>query len=495
MTSSKFSRKRPGKVSSDNAAISFDLLSNLTYMAALATGGPDRDTILEWGIGQGFKTGAFFRRVYLLSKRLGFEYTRAFRMVSAKAGATSVKNLLLRFAGAISSGVSEADFLVEEARVEREQYINAYHRSLETLAKWGDAYAALLVSVSLVVVVAMMSTMLSNMGGTFVIMLTGAMIMVSAFGVYIIYRTAPYEVKNYQNRRGPPQRYWAKRLFYTLVPLGTLIGIYLGYTFGFPLFVFALGLALFPSGFLAWLDNGGVNRRDQEAATFVRSLGNVTASLGTTLGAALEKIDRRSLGSLEPAIRNLQIRLGRQISTEKSWDAFRDEVGSELMNRTSRMFVDGVSLGGPPERVGAIAAEYAMDSALMRARRMVAAAPFAFLVIPLHFAMTGLMTFVLEIMKAFNTRIALATEELASQSGGSGIGMLPALPVFQPQDISLLSTITMVALVSMTVSNSLAPKFALGGHPLVTAVFGSITCLMTAFNMAVVPPVASRIML
>ena len=240
--------------------------------------------------------------------------------------------------------------------------------------------------------------------------------------VYIIYRTAPYETKTYQSHRGPIQRYWAKRLFYTLVPAGLLIGIYLGYTYGFHVFLFVLGLALFPSGFMAWLDNGRVNQRDQEAATFVRSLGNVTASLGTTLGAALAKIDRRSLGSLEPTIRRLQIRLGRQISTEKSWEAFRDEAGSELMNRTSRMFVDGVSLGGPPERVGAIAAEYAMDSALMRARLMVAAAPFAFLVIPLHFAMTGLMTFVLEILRAFNTHIALATEELASQSGRLRIG-------------------------------------------------------------------------
>ena len=346
MSSSKLYRKRPGKVSSDSAVISFDLLSNLTYMAALATGGSDRDTILEWAIGQEFKTSTFFRRVYLLSKRLGFEYTRAFRMVSAKAGAKSVKNLLLRFAGAIASGVSEADFLVEEAKVEREQYINAYHRSLETLAKWGDAYAALLVSVCLVVVVAMMSTMMSDLGSTFVIMLTGAMTIVSAFGVYIIYRTAPYEVKTYQNRRGPVERYWARRLLYTVVPAGVLIGIYLGYTYGFPFFLFSLGLALFPSGLMAWLDNGRVNDRDQEAATFVRSLGNVTASLGTTLGAALAKIDRRSLGSLEPALRRLQIRLGRQISTEKSWAAFRDEVGSELMNRTTRMFVDGVSLGG-----------------------------------------------------------------------------------------------------------------------------------------------------
>ena len=495
MSSSRLSRKRRGKVSSDNAAISFDLLSNLTYMAALATGGPDRDTILLWAIGQEFKTGAFFRRVYLLSKRLGFEYTRAFRMVSAKAGAKSVKNLLLRFAGAISSGVSEADFLAEEARVERDLYINAYHRSLETLTKWGDAYAALLVSVSLVVVVAMMSTMLSNMGSTFVIMLTGTMLMVCAFGVYIIYRTAPYEIKTYQNRRGPVERVWARRLFFTLVPAGILIGIYLAYSYGFHFFLLSLGFSLFPSGLMAWIDNGRVNQRDQETATFVRSLGNVTASLGTTLGGSLVKIDRRYLGGLEPAIRRLQIRLSRQISTEKSWDAFRDEVGSELMNRTSRLFVDGISLGGPPERVGAIAAEYSMDSATMRARRMVSATPFAFLVIPLHFAMTGLMTFVLEIIRAFSVRIAVATGELATQSGGSGIGLLPSLPIFQPQDMGLMSSVTLAALLSMTVSNALAPKFAVGGHPLIACMFGSITCLMTGFNMAAIPSIAAKIMM
>ena len=117
MIFTKSSRKPTRKVSSDSAVVSFDLVSNLTYMAALATGGPERDVILEWTIKQDYKTVGFFRQVYLLSKRLGFEYARALRLVARKASAPSVKNLLLRFAGAISSGVSEADFLAEEAKV------------------------------------------------------------------------------------------------------------------------------------------------------------------------------------------------------------------------------------------------------------------------------------------------------------------------------------------------------------------------------------------
>jgi len=49
--------------------------------------------------------------------------------------------------------------------------------------------------------------------------------------------------------------------------------------------------------------------------------------------------------------------------------------------------------------------------------------PFAFLTIPLHFAMTGLMVFVMEIMIAFNARITTALEEMENISGGTGIFM------------------------------------------------------------------------
>ena len=353
----------------------------------------------------------------------------------------------------------------------------------------------MLVSVALVVVVAMMSTMLSTLGGGFVALLTGAMTMVSAFGVYIIARTAPYEISTYQNRRGPVERQWAKRLILFVAPPGFVFGLLVGYIYGFHFFFLVFGFSLLPAGIMAWLDNGKVNKRDQELAPFIRSLGNVTSSLGSTVAAALEKLDRRSLSTLEPDIRRLQIRLRKQISPEKSWDAFRDEAGSELISRGTRMFVDGGSLGGPPDRVGAITAEFAMDAALMRARRMVSAAPFAFLVIPLHFAMTALLVFVLEIMKAFNTRISEASDALAAQSGGTGQSLLPSLPVFQSHDMSMLTNLTMVALISMTISNALAPKLALGGHAINVAFYGAVTCIMTGVNMFVIPPIAKSVML
>ena len=169
-------------------------------------------------------------------------------------------------------------------------------------------------------------------------------------------------------------------------------------------------------------------------------------------------------------------------------------MGSELANRATRIFVDATVLGGPPEKVGNIAGEYATDAALMRSRRAVSAMPFAFLTIPLHFAMTGLTVFVLEIMIAFNTRITLALEEMDSISGGSGINVVASLPFFQSHDMGMLTVMTSIALVSMTLSNALAPKFAMGGHSLNAAFFGGITCMMTGFNLYLIPKVAGGLL-
>ena len=69
MIFSKTSKKRRSQtVSADSSEISFDLYSNLTYMAALSVGDPTRDLIMTRVLEQDFKTGIFFRQIYLMTK-------------------------------------------------------------------------------------------------------------------------------------------------------------------------------------------------------------------------------------------------------------------------------------------------------------------------------------------------------------------------------------------------------------------------------------------
>ena len=150
MTSMTSTTSSPGpieKVSSDNIVVAFDLLSNLTYMSSLSAAHSSRELILrKAGERARLKTAVIFQHVHLLAQRLGLEYVQALQLVAEKAKAKS---------STMASGESEQEFIREETRVEGVRYANQYEKSIENLRKWTDAYAALLVSVSLIVVVAL----------------------------------------------------------------------------------------------------------------------------------------------------------------------------------------------------------------------------------------------------------------------------------------------------------------------------------------------------
>lgn len=488
------SAKPTEKVSSDSAWLSFDLLSNLTYMAAVAASFASRDRILELSISQPFKTAIYFKQAYLLAKRLGFEYSRAFQLVGKKAGAETVKALLLRFASAIDSGESELDFLVNESRVEKEIYTASYLRQLDTLQKWTDAYAALIVSASVIVVVVLVSSMLYNLGEAFLVVLSGMTILMTFFGGFVIYKTSPYEVKCYKKGKGPLKRRLALRLFFWGAPLGILGATYAAVNFGVAPAFLVLGAALVPSGLFAFLDDGMVTKIDQDVASFVRALSRVASALGTTVSVALTRLDRRSMGTLEPYIQRLQTRLQSNLDPALCWERFRDETGSELLNRCTRMLLDGCSLGGSPERVGEIASDYGLSISILRAKRGVASSTFAFLTIPLHFALVSLMIFILEVMKGFQGHLSSVMVEMAGKSFEGRAIQLSALPMFQQRDLTLVSLLTLVVIIGFTVANSVTPWFATGGHPAKIVFYASLMCLLSGVSLLIIPPVAQMVL-
>ena len=495
MNSLVFWRKRTAKVSSDSAWLSADLLANLTYMSAIASSQASRDKILDLASRQPFTTAVYFRQVYLLSKKLGLEYSRAFQIVAKKAGAANVSALLLRFANSISSGESEEKFLITQAKVEREIYFGQYHRQLDSLQKWGDAFSALMVSVTVIVVISLVTTMIQNSGDAFVALLCFTGIMMAFVGAFIIYKTAPYEVKTYKGRRGPWKRRWAIRIFLWIMPLAAILAFLLQPMFGAGMVFLVLGIAMIPSGVLAYMDDTLISKLEQEVAPFIRGLGNITSALGGTVGVGLKNLDHRSMGSLEPYVKRLQARLDRRLSPEVCWDIFRDEVGSDLVTKTTRMFVDGARMGADPQQVGEIAADYALGIALLRAKRSVTSSTFAYLTIPLHGAMVALLVFILEIVQSFNSRLLLIADEVqADMAAGASAVTLPALPMFEPKDLGVVAMLIMTVMIVLTGVNSVAPRFATGGHVIKSAFYGCMIFTSTGVAIMVIPPVVARVL-
>ena len=492
------STKRIKRVSSDNIVISFDLLSNLTYMGVLAAAQLPRDAIIRAAGKLSFlKTAVFFEQVSLLAQRLGIEYVRALQMVAEKARAPNVKGLLLRFSNTIASGESEHAFIREEARIEGGRYANEYSRSVENLKKWTDAYAAMMVSVTLIVIVALVSTLLGSLDQRFVVIVGVTMVLIACGGVYLILRTAPYEQITYDGEgEGPPDRARAKFLLRTLVPIAAVAASFIVLTQGLAPALVVIGLALFPVGYLARRDDRKVRKIDEEVATFTRSLGAVAGATGSTLSSALNNINPASLGTLRPYVERLRTRLSHQMSNALSWQRFKEETGNELLRRSSDMLVDGVELGADAEECGEIASGYATRVAELREMRALTANSFGFLIIPLHAAMSGLMLFILQIIIIFNAQLTEVTADIIGTPGGEAAisGVPPGMNIFASQNLTLISSMITIVILVLTVSNALASKFASGGNNLKIASTLSITCLISGGNMLLIPPVASRLL-
>ena len=276
MNSTTSSHERIDKVSSDNLVIGFDLLSNLTYMWVLSTGSLSRSRIVEQCGRQSLKTAVFFRHIHVAAERMKMSYSQAFQIVSEKARASSVKSLLLRFAAAMSSGESEREFIAQEATTEAERFGNEYERSVENLRKWTDAYAAILISVTLIMVVSLVSTLMGSLNSNFMIIMAFTLFFITSIGVYIIKAVAPVEKTPYDSpQHVKRERRLAKRLLFLLVPVGlasaALVISEFELLIGFAMAFLIIGVSLLPAGYYAWKDDGSVRTLDSELHTFLRT--------------------------------------------------------------------------------------------------------------------------------------------------------------------------------------------------------------------------------
>jgi len=474
------------RVPADSARIAFDLITQLTHMACLAVASLPRDRIIRETSYLGLRTSAPFWKVFVLAKGLAMPYARAFEMVAEEVKASALKNLLLRFSASVATGESERDFLHGEWKTESEKFVEYYERALESLKKWTDAYSAVLVSVTLILVVGILATMITRMAPTFLLVVAVTVLAGASLGAYLVYRVAPYEVKTYSAPSSlPPDRLRAVRLARLLMPLGTALSVAVGFFQGVAVGLMAFAAFLLPVGFFAWRDNRYVTRVDEALPGVIRAIGAITTSIGGTLSTALARLDVRSMGYLEPLIRRMRVRLSYRISASIVWERFVAETGSEVARRTVRAFSDSIQFGAEAQTVGQIASEFALMMTLLRAKRAQVSQTFAYLVIPLHLAMSALMVFILEVVVLFNDKIARLSAEM-----GAGASRLVALPLFQPRDTTPLVVMTTMFVVTMPLVNAFTLRSAEGGHPLLWAWYASFLCFGSGVCLFLIPRIA-----
>jgi len=466
--------------------IEYDLLSQLTHMSAVSTSGMARTDLFAGTAGLSYSTSKFFRRVHLVAQRLNYDYSRACEVVADSVKEESVRDLLLHFSTSLSSGETEEHFLMRESDLQRETFGKEYERKVESLQKWSDAYVALMVSATLVVVISMVSMMIYPFSPMTLVGLAGLMVCVTFVGGWLIFTVAPVEVKTHTLKHRSTEQDKIDRVAKILIPLAVIATGAVWYFFSLPFAMIVGAVLILPVGVMALKDDWKLDHYDRDISTFIRAIGGVMSSAGITATDALSRLNRRSLGSLEPAVGRLYIRLKNGISPDLCWLRLAAETGSDLVVRCVRIFWDGVRVGGDTERVSTLASEFALKVWLLRADRKLVATTFSFVAVPMHAVLMCILLFITEVVQVFGSEIGKVQDQSLEGGVAAEAGVSDAL-LFSFGSLDFVPVFVALVGVMLTAANTFAPYAATGGHKYKLCFYGAIMMIISGLAFILVP--------
>jgi flagellar protein FlaJ len=487
----KVKNKAQGKESVDNQLADIDFFSQMTYMAAIATSGIARSGLFYYSAKLPYIATRYFRRVDFVAKMFNHDYAQACRIVGEKIKIPDIKALLLRLSNALASGEDVCAFLAREAFILSESYSSSYERKIDLLKKWADAYVSLILTSALVTVMSVVTMMIGSVSVSFIISISAITILCTIFGAWFLYNTAPRETKNHALPFRSHEQNTVKYLCRILLPAGgfvLLVMLVMKLEIGY--MMIAASLFLFPIGFAATADDKKVTARDTDVSAFLRSLSGTMQAIGATAAEAMGRLDFRSLGILSEDVKLLYTRLGAGVSPNLCWDRFVGETGSELVNRSVRIFWDGVTLGGEPQKVGNEASTFAMKISLLRAQRAQVSMGFTWLTIAMHAVLVALSIFVYEVFLCFSTLVSSIIPDSEKSTMNSIAGMPSTGFVAQSgTEIHLLHFMIVLITIILTLANAFSIYAVSGGHSAKLAYYLAMTSLISGLIMVGVPPV------
>lgn len=490
MSSSTFSQKPDDKISFEPVS-AFDLFYQLTYMSAMAAAGISRSKTFTVAAQSSSGAATYFAAINMLVDELRYDYPEACRRVGGRAKSENMRSFLLRLSDALRSGEPLADFLAREAEVQGQAYENRYERDLEALKQWSNAFSSIVISVALIVIIQVISSMLYSMNRSTILGLVSAGLLMSGFGTWIIWRSAPRESMVVKASLGSEKQRLSLRLMRTTLPVGMMVASLLyivGIGTGWILIAFSLFLV--PVGAVSLVSDRHVTKKDEEFSTFLRSTGGMATSTGTTLKEALTKIDLTSFPALEADIKRLSTRLQALVEPDICWHKFAEETGSRLISDVIKIFYGGVRIGGDPERVGYLCSLFVAKTTQLRAKRRLIGGTFTGLSTVMQVVVSGLMVFVLSIVQNF----AELVKTLMPSGEGAQTGMSMGLAEFSAGELQFLAMITLMMILVLATVSALAAIATDGGFKLKVALFLAVTMFVSGVCYLAVPPLVDGIL-
>jgi archaeal flagellar protein FlaJ len=487
----------------ENKRMGADLLFMNTYMASLALANASRPEIFSYAANRSeYISSKYIAKVDTYVKKWSYSYSEALSIVAERTGNPILRSMLNRYANAIESGVPDDDFLKNELSTVRSVYRSQIEQGLELLKKWGDAYVAMLLSGTVIAVTIMISIAIYSPTGmeSTLDMAYGIILIICFFGNVLMYQSVPDDPKSHGlTDRASKEQLTIHAMERIIVPLTivavivlSLIGVSAGMIY------ILVGILMAPLGIIGFIDDSNITLRDNDFSTFIRSFGAVMGGQSTTAVYALGTIDRKSLTALEPLVNSVYSKMNLGLDEKQIWDKFIGESGSNLIYKYLNIYLDTVTLGGPPEPIGTVVGSSMLEQTLLREKKDMHARSFIVLLVPMHVAMAGIFVSLYRIMVVLTGSVSsmmskFANESAAQGATSSGGGVSASsvlgggLNMFSNFPEKEMGFFVVVILTIITASNIIAARVVGGGDRYMFYFYAALFCTLTGLVLLVTP--------
>jgi archaeal flagellar protein FlaJ len=401
-----------------------------------------------------------------LVKSWNMGFPEACRFVAERTPSEIFSDFLERFAYAVESGDDLMTFLRNEQKVVMTDYATQYEAQIYGVESLKDLYMSSMMSVIFLVVFGLISPLLTGMDPGNMVWGIAAMILLLefVFVMLVIMRSPTDEVwSSGQERVG--MRADLNKYFPGVLAVCLLAGVLAQNGFGLspPMVIAAATTPLAILGYTAWNIEKNIHSKEQNYPAFIRSLGSSTSSRGGDVKDVLRRLSRHDFGPLTGDIRSLHRRINLRLDDNRSWARFAHETNSNLVEKFTGMFTEGIKSGGDAGTTGTIVSANVVRILGLRKHRQQSAASFRGMMFAMTAGMAGTLFIGVGLLKVLESLFAGTTQDV--DQFGTGL----FLSGFNVDVDALLAIVTLV----------MAAHVVLGAYMMVRVTGGSIIRMAT----------------
>ncbi len=398
-------------------------------------------------------------KIYMLMNDWGLSFAQACRFIARRTPSELYADFLDRFAHALDAGENLETFLTTEQKVVMNDFDTMYRAALSSIELVKETFVSMVMALVFLASFAIIMPILTGMDAT--MLMVGTIFIFIGTEALLVY---------FAKMKVPGDRIWhtlpietdADRAIKISFPISLLlcmiVSIPVIFLLDFP-FTISLSIILTPlilTGQIASRAENHIKRKDNNFASFIRSLGSSSGARGGLINESLRQLTYHDFGPLTKDVTELYTRISTRIDKMKSWNYFAAGTGSNLIERFGNIFAEGTHIGGKPEVIGEIIADNFMHIVSLRKLRYSSSSSL----VGIMYGLTAGIAFTLYIsvsvvglMNSIFTNADIPEDMDMGLYLGSG-GM----------DVVLVSSLLMALLVFHSLISALLVRVVDGGH-------------------------------